>query len=92
MPTTTHKFLTLVLSLLAACGGQAEPPADDDGSTSDSEETGVTDDGTGEPCVEDPQEPVELLNACSDASCEPFANTPERLPLLEADGSLPPLP
>jgi len=91
MPITTHKFLPIVLTLLAACGGQAEPPDGDEETTAGDEETGVTGE-TGEPCVEDPKEPVELLNACSDASCEPFANTPERLPLLEADGSLPPLP
>lgn len=41
-------------------------------------------------CV--PSKSVELLNACGDASCEPFANTVERLPLLEPDGTLPPLP
>lgn len=29
---------------------------------------------------------------CTDATCEPFPNTPERLPLLEADGALPPIP
>ena len=32
------------------------------------------------------------LNACSDATCEPFPNTKDRLPLLEDDGTLPPLP
>lgn len=41
-------------------------------------------------CV--PTKSVELLNACGDASCEPFANTVERLPLLQQDGTLPPLP
>ena len=39
-----------------------------------------------------PTTPVQVLNACTDASCEPFANTKERLPLLNADGTLPPLP
>ncbi len=38
-----------------------------------------------------PNDPDELLNACSDATCEPFANK-DRLPLLNADGTLPPLP
>lgn len=52
---------------------------------------GDTDTG-GESCVEEPTEPVEILNGCTDATCEPFANTPERLPLLNADGTLPPLP
>ncbi|MFZ6181083.1 hypothetical protein [Nannocystis pusilla] len=32
------------------------------------------------------------LNACTDATCEPFPNTKDRLPLLEDDGTLPPLP
>lgn len=41
-------------------------------------------------CV--PTKSVELLNACGDASCEPFPNTVERLPLLKQDGTLPPLP
>ena len=36
--------------------------------------------------------PEQVLNRCSDADCEPFENTPERLPLLEQDGSLPPIP
>lgn len=38
-----------------------------------------------------PTRPVEVLNACTDATCEPFANK-ERLPLLGEDGTLPPLP
>lgn len=40
----------------------------------------------------DPVEPEQLLNHCTNADCEPFENTPERLPLLERDGSLPPIP
>jgi hypothetical protein len=40
----------------------------------------------------DPAHNVQLLDHCTDADCEPFANTPERLPLLDADGSLPPIP
>lgn len=40
----------------------------------------------------DPVEPEQILNRCSSADCEPFENTPERLPLLERDGSLPPIP
>ena len=54
---------------------------------------------TGEDCVGpdgcfacEPSSSIELTNACTDATCEPFANTPERLPLLERDGGLPPLP
>lgn len=55
-------------------------------------ETEADTDTGGEQCVEAPTEPVEILNGCTDATCEPFPNTPERLPLLEADGTLPPLP
>jgi len=85
---------------LGACGDQNEP--DDDGvGASSSTTAGLsgTTDGTPDPCVGDlgcwscePALPVHLLNRCTGASCEPFANTRERLPLLAADGSLPPLP
>lgn len=93
MRTHTTKFFWIALALLApACGGsQVEPPGNDD-TTGDDDTTGATDETGGEPCVEDPKDPVEILNACSDATCEPFANTKERLPLLKDDGSLPPLP
>lgn len=76
------------------------------GSTTDQAPTGTTTDdptggSTGTPqdcegpngCFDcPPTKPAELLNACSDATCEPFSNTQERLPLLNDDGSLPPLP
>ncbi len=39
-----------------------------------------------------PTKPAELLNACTDATCAPFPNTVERLPLIGPDGKLPPLP
>jgi len=39
-----------------------------------------------------PTTPTQVLNACTDATCEPFPDTAERLPLLEPDGSLPPIP
>ncbi|HYP88760.1 MAG TPA: hypothetical protein VEQ59_11415 [Polyangiaceae bacterium] len=32
------------------------------------------------------------LNRCVDSDCEPFDNSPARLPLLKSDGALPPLP
>jgi hypothetical protein len=56
------------------------------------ESTGTDTDTGEEQCVEEPTDPVELLNGCTDATCEPFANTPDRLPRLNTDGSLPPLP
>jgi hypothetical protein len=34
---------------------------------------------------------LEHLNACTDSTCEPFANR-TRLPLLREDGTVPPLP
>lgn len=34
----------------------------------------------------------QFLNHCTDATCEPFVNDTTSLPLLNADGSLPPLP
>jgi hypothetical protein len=37
-------------------------------------------------------ETEQWLNRCVDSDCEPFDNGPARLPLLEADGSLPDLP
>lgn len=93
MRNHTPKFLWIALALLApACGGsQVEPPGEDD-TTAGDEETGATGETGEQPCVEDPQDPVEILNACSDATCEPFINSRERLPLLKDDGSLPPLP
>lgn len=39
-----------------------------------------------------PTEPIHFLNGCTDSTCEPFPVTTARLPLLNADGSLPPLP
>jgi|GEM_PF-7122406 hypothetical protein len=39
-----------------------------------------------------PEIELHLLNGCTDAACEPFANDSTRLPLLLSDGSLPPLP
>lgn len=67
-----------------------------DASTTDAETDGPT--TGGEECVgEDgcwgcvPTTPTQVINRCTDASCEPFAND-RRLPLLEPDGSLPPLP
>jgi hypothetical protein len=39
----------------------------------------------------EPNSSTQLLNQCTDAECSPFDNV-ARLPLLERDGSLPPLP
>lgn len=37
------------------------------------------------------EQPEHFLNACTNAACEPFDNA-ARLPLLNDDGTLPPLP
>lgn len=71
-----------------------------DGSTTD-EPSNPTIDTTGDPaecetpegcwsCL--PNTHTQHLNACTDATCEPFPNTKDRLPLLNEDGTLPPLP
>jgi hypothetical protein len=67
-------------------------PGDGDGDPGDG-------DGDGDECLGpdgcfacEPTSSIELTNACTDATCEPFENTTDRLPLLERDGSLPPLP
>lgn len=39
-----------------------------------------------------PSTAEQVLNHCTDAACEPFANTVDRLPLIGADGTLPPIP
>lgn len=91
-------ILVLAVSGVGACGEEVQPPGQegDGDADGDSEGTGETGD---DECVGDqgcfscePATSVELLNACTDAGCQPFQNTPERLPLLEPDGSLPPLP
>lgn len=87
----------LALALVACTPQQAEPPT---GDSTGEEDTGTaTNDPTGGECVGPngcfscpPTKSEELLNACSDATCEPFANTKERLPKLDDDGTLPPLP
>ena len=46
---------------------------------------------TPEGCFDcEPQEPIHYLNRCTEAVCEPFDNA-ARLPLLNADGSVPPI-
>lgn len=97
---TILRTITAALALtLAACTPpQAEPPTTAD-STGEAQTGTATDDPTGGECAGPngcfkcpPTNSEQLLNACSDATCEPFANTKERLPLLNDDGSLPSLP
>lgn len=73
---------------------------DSTGSTTGDEPTGDTLEPTtgGEECLGPndcwmctPTTNGQVINGCTDATCEGFANA-RRLPLLEPDGSLPPLP
>ncbi len=92
----------LIVMVFACTGEEATPPTDDDVGDGDGDTTEGTDDATetgDDECLGadgcfacEPTNSIELSNACTDATCEPFANTTERLPLLERDGSLPPLP
>lgn len=91
------RLTALLAALLTACPGpQAEPDdaGDPSGTTGEPAETGAE---TGDECrgelgcyACEPASPAQLLNACSDATCQPFDNA-TRLPLL-VDGQIPPLP
>lgn len=75
---------------------------DDDGPTDPSGIDSSDDDGGSETGVDcegpdgcwncAPTDPMQILNACTDSQCDAFSNTADRLPLLERDGSLPPIP
>jgi hypothetical protein len=75
-------------------------PGDGDGDTGDGDgDPGDGDGDTGDECIGpdgcfacEPTNSIQITNACTDATCEAFENTQARLPLLERDGSLPPLP
>lgn len=43
-------------------------------------------------CVAQPVTNQDFLNSCTNGTCFPFPNTKTRLPLLNADGTLPPVP
>ncbi len=97
--------LGLLGSALACPGDEATPPTgeedtdsgDGDGDPGDGD--GDPGDGDGDDCLGpndcfacEPTTSIEIINACTDATCEAFDNSPARLPLLERDGTLPPLP
>ena len=101
--TTRHTIAILLATLLGCAREQDAPPEDDSGGDASATDTasGSGSDGSdsGGECVGpggcyacEPSENQQLLNHCTQAACEPFQNTPERLPLLLPDGSLPPLP
>jgi hypothetical protein len=79
-------LLALATSLaLAACPGATSTP--DTGAVSADAAAAVPD--TGPSCFTNPKTHVEIINACT--SSEGIAKSPT-LPLLLADGGLPPLP
>lgn len=67
----------LAATLVVACSGSSNNPTNPD--------SGVD---SGFQCVTDGSDPK---NACTDNTCYPFPITQARLPLLNADGSVPPL-
>jgi hypothetical protein len=71
------------LLLLAACGGTNNGGGGSDAGNDAGSDSGVAD------CVTNPQTSLDLLNACTDAG---FLDKTVTLPLLQADGGLPPLP
>lgn len=73
--------VALALAFIAGCGKDAAKPAD----------AGVVDAASGPDasCFTNPQTHYEIINACTTA---PKIYKTTRPPLLNADGSLPPLP
>jgi len=105
VPIMTFAFA--VVLAVPGCPGEQETPPENDTSTGgsgDSSGTGdssgsVDESGTGNACLGadgcwncEPMESEQLLDQCTEADCEAFPITVERLPLLQPDGSLPPIP
>lgn len=89
--------IVCMLALLLGCPREQDAPPGND--TEPSETEGASESGTGDGCLGaegcyacEPIESEQLLDYCTDANCEPFADTPERLSLLLPDGSRPPTP
>lgn len=75
-----RRFLCCIALFALAC---------DDAATTPPPDAGVVDQGVGPMCVDDPMTHVEIINACTTAmSVSKVAITP----LLNPDGTLPPLP
>jgi hypothetical protein len=80
--------------VMSACDG--ETPSDTGASSSSSSSSSASSSsgeggagGAGGGCVSDPKTHVEIINACTDAE---KVGKVVNLPLLNADGTLPPLP
>lgn len=79
-----------IFVLLAGACGEENPPANPSGSSSSSGAGGGGGaGGSGPACFTEPTSHVEIINACTDAE---KVDKAVNLPLLNADGSLPPLP
>lgn len=77
----------VMVSLVGACGDETPSTS---GTSSSSSSSGAGGEGGGGPdCHSDPKTHIEIINACTDAE---KVDKVVNLPLLEADGSLPPLP
>lgn len=77
-------LLILALGSVAACSDDPDPTAD--ASTLDA---GSADGGSEPDCVQSPTTHAEIINACT--TSQHVDKTPV-LPLLNSDGTLPPLP
>ncbi|TKD11940.1 hypothetical protein [Polyangium fumosum] len=82
-----------VLVLLTSACGEENPPANPSGNSSSSGAGGGGgaggSGGGGPECFSEPTSHVEIINACTEAE---KVDKVVNLPLLNADGSLPPLP
>lgn len=74
----------------AASATEVSPTTDDTAGATDTGADACEGPGGCFDCA--PKQPLEFLNACTDATCAPFENTKKRLPLLNDDGTRPPLP
>ena len=76
-------FLALPLALVAACGNSSSSPRDA------GRDASHVDAGLDASCFTNPQTHYEIINACTNAQKIYKDSHP---PLLNADGTLPPLP
>jgi hypothetical protein len=88
-------IIGLFALLAVACGGNNSTPVvtPDSGTPDSGTPDGGNDGGpiqTADGCFLNPQTNNQILNACTDAGVQ--IKTPLVLPLLQADGGLPPLP
>lgn len=84
MRAMKYLFLAPVLALVVACGDDTPENNNPDGGTNNPADASTTDD-----CFTNPTTHEEIINACTTAV--KVEKTPV-LPLLNSDGTLPPLP